>query len=171
MSRKAEFRQRSRSGSVAIYGATTRHAMTSEPPSHEVRDTRATKNSHRPVAFMTLIFEQFDDISPVAAQSITLAPKKLIRTRRASEGSASEPSLARRVSMCKDAKLSCRGNINPSRCYRTHRGRPDATWAPSGRAKPERTKDGERPHSCLPGARSWVTSTAPLDVNRVSRVA
>src|SRR5208283_695754 len=43
---------------------------------------------------------------------ITLAPKKLIRTRRASEGSASEPSLARRVSMCKDAKISCRGN-NP----------------------------------------------------------
>ena len=43
-------------------------------------------------------------------QCITLAPKKLIRTRRASEGSASEPSLARRVSMCKDAKLSCRGN-------------------------------------------------------------
>ena len=42
--------------------------------------------------------------------SITLAPKKLIRTRRASEGSASEPSLARRVSMCKDTKLSCRGN-------------------------------------------------------------
>ena len=39
---------------------------------------------------------------------ITLAPKKLILTRRASEGSASEPSLARRVSMCKDAKLSCR---------------------------------------------------------------
>src|SRR5208282_4713001 len=44
-------------------------------------------------------------------RAITLAPKKLIRTRRASEGSASEPSLARRVSMCKDAKLSCRGNI------------------------------------------------------------
>jgi len=43
-------------------------------------------------------------------ETITLAPKKLIRTRRASEGSASEPSLARRVSMCKDAKLSCRGN-------------------------------------------------------------
>src|SRR5271166_6647138 len=43
-------------------------------------------------------------------EDITLAPKKLIRTRRASEGSASEPSLARRVSMCKDAKLSCRGN-------------------------------------------------------------
>ena len=43
--------------------------------------------------------------------TITLAPKKLILTRRASEGSASEPSLARRVSMCKDAKLSCRGNI------------------------------------------------------------
>jgi hypothetical protein len=42
--------------------------------------------------------------------NITLAPKKLILTRRASEGSASEPSLARRVSMCKDAKLSCRGN-------------------------------------------------------------
>ncbi len=35
-----------------------------------------------------------------SAASITLAPKKLIRTRRASEGSASEPSLARRVSMC-----------------------------------------------------------------------
>ena len=33
-------------------------------------------------------------------RGITLAPKKLIRTRRASEGSASEPSLARRVSMC-----------------------------------------------------------------------
>ena len=46
----------------------------------------------------------------VAGRGITLAPKKLIRTRRASEGSASEPSLARRVSMCKDAKLSCRGN-------------------------------------------------------------
>ena len=44
--------------------------------------------------------------------SITLAPKKLIRTRRASEENASEPSLARRVSMCKDAKLSCRGNIH-----------------------------------------------------------
>jgi len=43
-------------------------------------------------------------------ETITLAPKKLIRTRRASEGSASDPSLARRVSMCKDAKLSCRGN-------------------------------------------------------------
>src|SRR5271157_1701765 len=38
---------------------------------------------------------------PVAKpEIITLAPKKLIRTRRASEGSASEPSLARRVSMC-----------------------------------------------------------------------
>src|SRR5208283_5445767 len=48
-----------------------------------------------------------DDLS---CRDITLAPKKLIRTRRASEGSASEPSLARRVSMCKDAKLSCRGN-------------------------------------------------------------
>jgi hypothetical protein len=34
------------------------------------------------------------------AVHITLAPKKLIRTRRASEGSVSEPSLARRVSMC-----------------------------------------------------------------------
>ena len=45
-----------------------------------------------------------------SARGITLAPKKLIRTRRASEGSASEPSLARRVSMCNDAKLSCRGN-------------------------------------------------------------
>ena len=45
---------------------------------------------------------------------ITLAPKKLVLTRRASEGSASEPSLARRVSMCKDAKLSCRGNSSLS---------------------------------------------------------
>ena len=43
--------------------------------------------------------------------NITLAPKKHILTRRASEGTASEPSLARRVSMCKDAKLSCRGNM------------------------------------------------------------
>ena len=48
---------------------------------------------------------------------ITLAPKKLILTRRASEGSASEPSLARRVSMCKDAKLSCRGNITTERPF------------------------------------------------------
>ena len=53
--------------------------------------------------------------------AITLAPKKLILTRRASEGSASEPSLARRVSMCKDAKLSCRGNsrITTSRAQGT----------------------------------------------------
>jgi len=51
-------------------------------------------------------------LMPRAELGITLAPKKLIRTRRASEGSASEPSLARRVSMCKDAKLSCRGNIH-----------------------------------------------------------
>ena len=36
----------------------------------------------------------------VQTMDISLAPKKLIRTRRASEGSASEPSLARRVSMC-----------------------------------------------------------------------
>ena len=50
-------------------------------------------------------------ITPGMPHHITLAPKKLIRTRRASEGSASEPSLARRVSMCKDAKLACRGNI------------------------------------------------------------
>src|SRR5208337_4836449 len=49
-------------------------------------------------------------VVPSALLFITLAPKKLIRTRRASEGNASEPSLARRVSMCKDAKLSCRGN-------------------------------------------------------------
>ena len=48
---------------------------------------------------------------------ITLAPKKLILTRRASEGSASEPSLARRVSMCKDAKLSCRGNNETTQGY------------------------------------------------------
>src|SRR5208282_5436104 len=53
--------------------------------------------------------------------AITLAPKKLILTRRASEGSASEPSLARRVSMCKDAKLSCRGNMIVSRTESTER--------------------------------------------------
>src|SRR5271157_5836657 len=54
---------------------------------------------------------------------ITLAPKKLIRTRRASEGSASEPSLARRVSMCKDAKLSCRGNMAASTTHLDKPGR------------------------------------------------
>ena len=48
-----------------------------------------------------------------SSATITLAPKKLILTRRASEGSASEPSLARRVSICRDAKLSCRGNNEP----------------------------------------------------------
>ena len=53
---------------------------------------------------------------------ITLAPKKLIRTRRASEGSASEPLLARRVSMCKDAKLSCRGNSAAAHTERAHMG-------------------------------------------------
>ena len=65
-----------------------------------------------------VVFDTLADRIMVVAQTganpfnlITLAPKKLIRTRRASEGSASEPSLARRVSMCKDAKLSCRGNI------------------------------------------------------------
>ena len=36
-------------------------------------------------------------------------------SKRASEGSASEPSLAHRVSMCKDAKVSCRGNSRPER--------------------------------------------------------
>jgi len=60
------------------------------------------------------------DVTPAKPlpPDITLAPKKLIRTRRASEGSASEPSLARRVSMCKDAKLSCRGNTHPRRMVR-----------------------------------------------------
>ena len=42
----------------------------------------------------------FNSDPPGGCSLITLAPKKLIRTRRASEGSASEPSLARRVSMC-----------------------------------------------------------------------
>ena len=46
----------------------------------------------------------------VQKQVITLAPKKLIRTRRASEGSASEPSLRVGLVCAKDAKLSCRGN-------------------------------------------------------------
>ena len=50
----------------------------------------------------------------VDSDDITLASKKLILTRRASEGSASEPSLARRVSMCKDTNLSCRGNKGTS---------------------------------------------------------
>ena len=45
---------------------------------------------------------------------MTLAPKKPIRTQRAGKGSASEPSLAHRISMCKDAKLSCRGNKKES---------------------------------------------------------
>ena len=40
------------------------------------------------------------DATNQMVDAITLAPKKLILTRRASEGSASEPSLARRVSMC-----------------------------------------------------------------------
>ena len=35
----------------------------------EVRDARPTKCSQRPVSFMTLIFEQFDDVSLMAAQS------------------------------------------------------------------------------------------------------
>ena len=39
-------------------------------------------------------------VSPELKELITLAPKKHVLTRRASEGSASEPSLARRVSMC-----------------------------------------------------------------------
>src|SRR5208337_2433367 len=38
-----------------------------------------------------------DGLEEPPERNITLAPKKLIRTRRASEGSASEPSLARRV--------------------------------------------------------------------------
>ena len=41
---------------------------------------------------------------------ITLAPKKLIRTRGPARGVPQSPRSARRVSMCKDAKLSCRGN-------------------------------------------------------------
>jgi hypothetical protein len=60
--------------------------------------------------------------------AITLAPKKLIRTRRASEGNASEPSLARRVSMCKDAKLSCRGNTTVAR--HAGDGSSGSDWAP-----------------------------------------
>ena len=66
---------------------------------------------------------------------ITLAPKKLILTRRASEGSASEPSLARRVSMCKDAKLSCRGN----KPFREIPRYPDWNRVyPTGRERPSR---------------------------------
>ena len=62
-------------------------------------------------------------ISQLRPPIITLAPKKLILTRRASEGSASEPSLARRVSMSKDAKLSCRGNSDLTP-YRNRRAVP-----------------------------------------------
>ena len=69
---------------------------------HYVQELRAFRHRHRHLRGVYLIHD------------ITLAPKKLIRTRRASEGSASEPSLARRVSMCKDAKLSCRGNNDPT---------------------------------------------------------
>jgi hypothetical protein len=46
------------------------------------------------------ILSAYVDLEPWEEDHITLAPKKLILTRRASEGSASEPSLARRVSMC-----------------------------------------------------------------------
>ena len=60
------------------------------------------------------------------AIDITLAPKKHIRTRRASEGSASEPSLARWVSMCKDAKLSCRRNNAGHSQHEGFRTRPRA---------------------------------------------
>ena len=67
-----------------------------------------------PADYLNLSFSNLVPIPVVVSfqSNITLAPKKLIRTRRAGEGSASEPSLARRVSMCKDAKLSCRGNTN-----------------------------------------------------------
>ena len=59
-------------------------------------------HGHRVVAFAEsfchLCFSRVDPL--FGLRDITLAPKKLILTRRASEGSASEPSLARRVSMC-----------------------------------------------------------------------
>ena len=67
------------------------------------------------------------------SRDITLAPKKLILTRRASEGSASEPSLARRVSMCRDAKLSCRGNM----------------WRERARAKEAKTCSAEATQSIV----------------------
>src|SRR5271166_1853861 len=78
----------------------------------------------------------------VGKRDITLAPKKLIRTRRASEGSASEPSLARRVSMCKDAKLSCRGNSSP----------PPALGIKGVRVQPSRVGKACRTRRLPPGA-------------------
>ena len=49
---------------------------------------------------------------------ITLAPKKLILTRRTSEGKSTQsPRWRTRVSMCKDAKLSCRGNNETTQGY------------------------------------------------------
>ena len=85
-----------------------------------------------------------DEIAdPIRAKPITLAPKKLIRTRRASEGSASEPSLARRVSMCKDAKLSCRGNTGLRCCSPLINWK---TWAVTSQPKPTtaRTRSSEK---------------------------
>ncbi len=83
----------------------------------------------------------------VSLLRITLAPKKLIRTRRASEGSASEPSLARRVSVCKDAKLSCRGNILRSVISGHPKGR---SVVPRSSCLPESS-----PRLSAPALRSW----------------
>ena len=79
------------------------------------RVSRDTPGARKVREKATKWYGQYTDVDDKLTKTplspdITLAPKKLIRTRRASKGSASEPSLARRVSMCKDAKLSRRGN-------------------------------------------------------------
>src|SRR5208283_4409133 len=51
-------------------------------------------------------------VSPFSPIPISGKSPNSATSKRASEGSASAPSLARRVSMCKDAKLSCRGNTS-----------------------------------------------------------
>ncbi len=89
----------------------------SDQPSGKVSDQKTASAHLKTVLINTVV----GGIAGVKFHAITLAPKKLIRTRRASEGSASEPSRARRVSMCKDAKLSCRGNISSSERLRLPR--------------------------------------------------
>ena len=69
--------------------------------------------------------EVIRQVSVFRLASITLAPKKLIRTRRASEGSASRP-LAGAGSYVQGCELSCRGNTicsfyRSQGIYRTHR--------------------------------------------------
>ncbi len=88
--------------------ATGHSSLLAPSPSRPIPSGRPI--TRRKLALFSSLISPFRVLTANHSWTITLAPKKLIRTRRASEGSASEPSLARRVSMCKDAKLSCRGN-------------------------------------------------------------